>query len=65
MRSQTKFGPDRFNRFDVYRIQTNRHPGKLNLYKDEFSYKFDTLLCQFLETGTSDITFMGSDQELK
>ena len=31
----------------------------------KFSYKFDTVLYQFLETGTSDITFMGCDQELK
>ncbi len=30
----------------------------------KFSYKFDTVLYQFLETGTSDITFMGRDQEL-
>ena len=36
MRFHTKFGPDRFSRFDVYWIQsnkqTNRHPDKLNLY---------------------------------
>ena len=35
----------------------------LHLY--EFSNKFDTVLYQFLEKGTSDITFMGCDQELK
>ena len=35
----------------------------LHIY--EFLYKFDTVLYQFLETGTSDITFMGRDQELK
>ena len=35
------------------------------LYLYEFSYKFDIVLYQFLETGTSDITFMGRDQELK
>ena len=29
------------------------------------SYKFDTVLYQFLEKGTSDITFMGCDQDLK
>ena len=28
-------------------------------------YNFNTVLYQFLETGTSDITFMGRDQELK
>ena len=26
VRSHTKFGPDRFSRFDVYWIQTNKHP---------------------------------------
>ena len=33
--------------------------------KNERGYKLDTVLYQFLETGTSDITFMGRDQELK
>ena len=28
-------------------------------------YKFDTVLYQFLGTGTSDRSFMGRDQELK
>ena len=28
-------------------------------------YKFDTVLFQFLETWTSEITLMGHDQELK
>ena len=31
----------------------------------EFSYNFNTVLYQFLETGTLDKTFMGRDQELK
>ena len=31
----------------------------------EFSYKFYTVLYQFLETVTSDITFVGRDHELK
>ena len=31
----------------------------------ELSYNFNTVLYQFLEIGTSDITFMGHDQELK
>jgi len=30
--SHKKFGYDRFSRFDVYWIQTNRHPDKPNLY---------------------------------
>ena len=34
-------------------------------YIYEFSYYFNTVLYQFLETGTSDKTFMGRDQELK
>ena len=35
------------------------------MYVYWFSYIFDTVLYQFLETGTSDKTFMGRDQELK
>ena len=34
-------------------------------YIYELSYNFNTFLYQFLETGTSDKTFMGRDQELK
>ena len=34
------------------------------MYIYEFSYKFDTVLYQFFEIGTSDITFMSRDQEL-
>jgi len=34
-------------------------------YIYEFSYNFNTVLYQFLETGKSDKTFMGHDQELK
>ena len=32
---------------------------------DFFFYKFDTVLYQFLEIGTSDRTFMVRDQQLK
>ena len=39
--SQKKFGPDRFSRFDVYWIQTNkqtdRQTDKPNLYIDDVS----------------------------
>ena len=31
----------------------------------KLSYNFNTVLYQFLETGTSDKSFMGCDQELK
>ena len=34
-------------------------------YIYELSYNFNTVLYQLLETGTSDKTFMGHDQELK
>jgi len=34
--SHKKFGPDRFSRFDVYWIQTNKQTDKPNLYIDEF-----------------------------
>jgi len=33
--SHKKFGPDRFSRFDVYWIQTNRQTDKPNLYIEE------------------------------
>ena len=36
-----------------------------NLCSLLFLYKFYTVLYQFLETGTSDMTYMGRDQELK
>jgi len=39
VRSHTKFGQDRFSRFDVYWIQTNRQTDKLNLYIDRY-YQF-------------------------
>ena len=32
--SHKKFGPDRFSRFDVYWIQTNKQTDKPNLYID-------------------------------
>ena len=35
------------------------------IYIYEFSYKFDKVFYQYLETWTSDITFMGRDQEPK
>ena len=35
-----------------------------SLYLYEFLYKFETVSYQLLETKTSDITFMGRDQEL-
>ena len=44
----------------------NSHwPGRSGAYIYKFSYKFDTVLYEFLETGTSYMTFMGRDLELK
>ena len=46
--SHTKLGPDRFSRFDVYWIQTNkqtnRQTDKPNLYIDTPIYKEDFLI---------------------
>ena len=43
VRSDTKFGSDRFSRFDVYWIQTNRQTtDKSNLYIDRKGYDFLT-----------------------
>ena len=36
--SHKKFGPDRFSRFDVYWIQTDKQTDKPNLYIDRRSY---------------------------
>ena len=52
LRSHKKFRPDWLSRFDVYWIQTNRHPYRLNLYIDggakrfnHFSFVFNTICC--------------------
>ena len=45
MRSHTKFGPDRFSRFDVYPLQTNKqtpkHPDRQAKYGREIQPKDD------------------------
>ena len=38
--SHKKFGPDRFSRFDVYWIQTDRQTDKPNLYIDKSGFLF-------------------------
>ena len=38
--SHKKFGPDRFSRFDVYWIQTNKQTDKPNLYIDVCIVKY-------------------------
>ena len=43
---------------DIKQCQSNT---KTHIY--EFSYIFDTVLYQFLETGTSDRTHIGLDQQ--
>jgi len=40
VRSHKKFGPDRFSRFNVYLIQTNRHP---DVYKQCICRLYGTL----------------------
>ena len=39
-RSHTKFGPDQFNRFDVYWIQTNKQTNKQTYRQAKFIYRF-------------------------
>ena len=58
--SDKKFGPDRFSRFDVYWIQTNKHPNKQtdkpNLYIDAVIWvvcrwkplKYQKYTCKFM-----------------
>ena len=51
--SHKKFGPDRFSRFDVYWIQTNRQTDrqtdKPNLYIDFNGKKYFENIIKFLE----------------
>ena len=53
--SHKKFGPDRFSRFDVYWIQTdkqtNKHPDKPNLYIDKQFKGLNLLLGNLLKTN--------------
>ena len=39
-RSHTKFGPDRFNRLDVYWIQTNRETYKQTPCQEKYIYRY-------------------------
>ena len=39
--SHKKFGPDRFSRFDVYWIQTNKQTDKPNLYIEDIYELYD------------------------
>ena len=43
--------------------RNNKYESTFYIYK--FSYKFDKVIYPFLEKGTSDMTFMGRDRELK
>ena len=47
--SHKKFGPDRFSRFDVYWIQTNRQTDKPNLYIDEISKVYEIGLDRYTD----------------
>mgnify|MGYP000845985572 CR=1 FL=1 len=54
----------------VHVIQTETHDHytisiRNCIYKFDTVLIFKTVIYQLLETGTSDITFMGRDQELK
>ena len=44
VRSEKKFGPDRFGRFDVYWIQTNKHPDRHAKYTFRFYIYLFSLL---------------------
>ena len=47
--SHKKFGPDRFSRFDVYRIQTDRHTNKHHNRQAKFIYRLKTFKTHFLK----------------
>ena len=42
--SHKKFGPDRFSRFDVYWIQTDRHPDRQSDRQAKFIYRFKKVI---------------------
>ena len=42
--SHKKFGPDRFSRFDVYWIQTNKQTNKPNLYIDLIEKMYSSIV---------------------
>ena len=57
--SHKKFGPDRFSRFDVYWIQTNRQTDKPNLYLDlGFKGTFCESDLESLHGGSLEITLL-------
>jgi len=62
MRSHTKFGPDRFSRFDVYWIQTNKqtpkHPDKPNLYIDSAKQKYQSVIYPEVISTTEYVTIV-------
>ena len=43
--SHKKFGPDRFSRFDVYWIQTNKQTNKQTDRQAKFIYRYELFLC--------------------
>ena len=51
--SHKKFGPDRFIRFDVYWIQTNRHPNRQTSRQAKFIYRLRTHIRMFASTATT------------
>ena len=46
--SHKKFGPDRFSRFDVYWIQTNKQTPKHPDRKAKFIYRYEYLSLQWI-----------------
>ena len=54
----------RYQNFNQWQcVLLSRFTDRFHIY--EFWYNFDTVLYQFLETGTSDRTLIGRDQLLK
>ena len=51
--SHKKFGPDRFSRFDVYWIQTNKHPNKQTDRQAKIIYRLMTFHKTLLFLGTA------------
>ena len=56
--SHKKFGPDRFSRFDVYWIQTDRQTNKQTDRQAKFIYRLNVLFIKEIKLNYSFILFL-------
>ena len=56
--SHKKFGPDRFSRFDVYWIQSNKQTDKPNLYIDSAKQRYQSVIYPEVISTTEYVTIV-------